>query len=590
MPARLVIGTAGHIDHGKTSLVGSLTGMDTDRLAEEKRRGISIDLGFAHLTLPGGAQVSFIDVPGHERFIRNMLAGAAGIEAVLLAIAADESVKPQTREHFDICRLLDIRRGIIVLTKADLATPVQLEQARHDARQLTKGSFLADAPMIPVSSVTGAGLSELKEQLATLAATIRHRDATGLPRLPVDRSFVLKGFGTVVTGTLWTGTLRVGDTVRIHPTSAEARIRGLQRHGEAVETALAGDRTAVNLAGIDHSEIKRGFTLTSLNDLETTQTMDVSLNWLHSSKATEFLLAIGTCEVPVMLKPLKENFARLHLGQKVLALPGDRFVLRRPSPAMTVAGGTVLDAFPPPRLNRTKTFERLAKLAAASIAERVELLTQESASGLSVNQLVRLTGVTPPPVSENLVLVNGQQMVTKQWIEQRRQKLVEWLKMFHTKNPAAPGAPVSQARLGLDPALLATILNGFSPVVVRGEQISLATHRPQISNADAKALAELELVFRQAGFQPPALEKMARSHLEALIKSGKLVRVSSDLVFHAEAIGQIRQLLTAHKGKRFAVPDFKSWTNISRKYAIPLLEYFDHQRVTKRDGDSRVVL
>jgi len=433
-------------------------------------------------------------------------------------------------------------------------------------------------------------LAELKEQLAKMAATIRHRDASGLPRLPVDRSFALKGFGTVVTGTLWSGTLRVGDTVRIHPTNAEARIRGLQRHGGAVEAAVAGDRTAVNLAGIDHAEIKRGYTLTSINDLETTSVMDVSLNWLHSLKATEFLLAIGTSEIPVTLKPLKENFARLHLSQKVLALPGDRFVLRRPSPAMTVAGGTVLDAFPPARLNRAKTFERLTKLASASMAERVELLTRENTNGLSLKQLVRLTGVTSPPLTQNLVLVNGQHLVTKQWIEQRRQQLLEWLKAFHAKNPAAAGAPMAQARLGLDAALLAAVLNGFPAIVVRGEQISLAAHKPQVSSADAKALADLELVFRQAGLQPPALDKMMRSHLEALIKSGKLVRVSSDLVFHADAIGQIRQLLAGHKGKRFAVPDFKAWTNVSRKYAIPLLEYFDHQRVTKRDGDVRVVL
>lgn len=599
MSARLVIGTAGHIDHGKTSLVGALTGIDTDRLAEEKRRGISIDLGFAHLNLPGGERLSFIDVPGHERFIRNMLAGAAGIEAVVLVIAADESVKPQTREHFDICRLLHIRTGLIVLTKADLATPAQIEKTTQEARLLTCGSFLDGAPILPVSAVTGAGLDELKAELAKLAAHTSRRDASGLARLPVDRSFALKGFGTVVTGTLWSGTLHVGDTVRIHPSQAQARIRGLQRHGQAVETATAGDRTAVNLSGIEHADIQRGFTVTSLNEWETASVLDVSLEWLPSftapTKATGLLLAIGTAELPVVLKPLRETFARLHLSHPVLALPEDRFVLRRPSPVMTVAGGTVIEAFPPRRLNRAKTYERLKVLAAASPLQRVELLVNESAHGLSLKQLQRVTGLASIPQSPELVLVNGQHLVSKRWMEQRRQKLLDWLKDFHAKNPAQAGAPVAQARLGLDPVLLNALLSNFPVVTVRADTVALAGHQPQVSNAAAQALAAMELLFRQAGFTPPTpaevlVEKTARPVLETLVKSGKLVRVSNDLIFHADVLAHIRQSLAAHKGRRFTVADFKSWTNISRKFAIPLLEYLDQQRVTRRDGEARVVL
>ena len=608
MSEGLVIGTAGHIDHGKTSLVSALTGIDTDRLAEEKRRGISIDLGFAHLTLAGGQRLSFIDVPGHERFIRNMLAGAAGIEAVLLVIAADESVKPQTREHFDICRLLDIRHGLIVLTKCDLAAPAQLEKTMADARRLTEGSFLADAPMIPVSSTTGAGLSELKEHLAVLATRTTRRDALGLARLPIDRCFALKGFGTVVTGTLWSGSVRVGESVRIHPTNGEARIRGLQRHGQAVETAHAGDRTAVNLSGIEHAEIKRGFTLTSLNALETTQVMDVALDWLNPlfapAKATEFLLDIGTAELLVTVKPLRVagRFARLHLAEPILALPGDRFVLRRPSPALTVSGGTVIDPFPPRRLNRAKTFERLSALASASTEQQVEILTEESPAGLSISQLVRLTGIPPESIAQapNLILVNGQHLVSKRWVEQQRERLVEWLEAFHAKNPAAAGAPISQARLGVEQALLGPVFENFPVVSLRGDLVSLASHQPQVSAVDANALAQIEFAFRQAAFQPPppnevlaaaaANPKTARGLLESLLKDGKLIRISADLVFHAEVVTHIRQSLAAHKGRRFSVADFKSWTNVSRKYAIPLLEYLDHQRVTKREGDVRVVL
>ncbi len=479
--------------------------MDTDRLAEEKRRGISIDLGFAHLTLPGGEQLSFVDVPGHERFIRNMLAGAAGIEAVLLVIAADESVKPQTREHFDICRLLHIERGLIVLTKADLATPEQLARTQQDARLLTQGSFLENAPLIPVSSVTGAGLEELKTQLAKIAATAKLRAATGLPRLPVDRSFALKGFGTVVTGTLWSGQLAVGDIVRIHPLNLEARIRGLQRHGESVKFAVAGDRTAVNLSGVDHTQISRGFTLTSVNALETTLEMDVSIDWLTPLTAREFLLDIATAEVPATLKPLGEHFSRLHLAEPVLALPGDRFILRRPSPSATVAGGTVIDPFPLKRLNRMKTRDRLRKLQHASLAERVDLLVDESASGLTFHQLERLAGqITQTP---NVVLASDQHVLSKRWIEERQRRLIEWLKDFHAKNPAAEGAPLAQARLGIDPALIWPV---FSAVNVRADLVSLPGFLPKVSNRDAVAKERIELAFRQAGFTPPASAEVLR--------------------------------------------------------------------------------
>jgi len=320
----------------------------------------------------------------------------------------------------------------------------------------------------------------------------------------------------------------------------------------------------------------------------------------------------------------------LHLTEPVLALPGDRFVLRRPSPALTVSGGTVIDPFPPRRLNRVKTFERLGALASAckehaqdghvgaariadfvsrheralcaSEEQRIEILTEESAAGLSVSQLVRLTGIAPETIARtrNLILINGQHLVSKRWVERQRRKLVEWLAAFHAKNPAAAGAPISQARLGLDPLLLGPVFENFPAVSWRGDLVALSSHRPQVSAVDAQALARIEFAFRQAAFQPPAPNevlatasanpKIARGHLESLVKDGKLIRISADLIFHAEVIQHIRQSLTGHKGRRFSVADFKSWTNVSRKYAIPLLEYLDHQRVTKREGDVRVVL
>lgn len=615
-PAEIVIGTAGHIDHGKTSLVRALTGIDTDRLAEEKRRGISIDLGFAHLLLPGGRSVSFVDVPGHERFVKNMLAGVGGIQAVLLVVAADESVKPQTREHFDICRLLGIEHGIVVLTKSDLASPEQLRNTRENVKSLCAGSFLDGVPVIPVSAVTGLGLDVLQRELAALPPRTAPRNVQGLARLPIDRSFALKGFGTVVTGTLRSGALRAGDTIRIHPSNQEARIRGLQIHGEPVDRALAGQRSAVNLTGVDHSEILRGFVLTHHDGLQTTKRLDAVVDWIDPAEIPvarrQFLLHIGTAEIPTVLKPLSrvaetKTLVRLWLAEPVLGLPGDRFVLRRPSPAQTVAGGSIIDPFPPARLNRARTIARLLALSEADLADRIQILVQESASGRRVPDLVRFTGEPAAEIqatlsrSSSLVFDQGnQRAVSQDWIEQKRRELAAWLAQFHAKNPSLAGAPMSQARMGLDADSAKLVLDRAPGLRVQGDVVSLAAHQAQLSSRETQALSKIEHAFRQAAFQPPSPGEVlqsagldpsrARGLLEALIKGQKLVRVSENLIFHAEVIAHVRKSLSLHKGRRFSVPEFKEWTRISRKYAIPLLEYLDHQHVTRREGDARVVL
>jgi selenocysteine-specific elongation factor len=613
----VVVGTAGHIDHGKTSLVRALTGIDTDRLAEEKRRGISIDLGFAHTVLPDGRHISFIDVPGHERFIKNMLAGAAGIKAVLLVVAADEGVKPQTREHFDICRLLGIERGLVVLTKIDLARPEQIAAAISAARTLCSGSFLDGGPMLPVSAATGEGLPELKLELSKLAARAAPANDEGLPRLPLDRSFALKGFGTVVTGTLWSGRLRTGDTVEIHPTGKTARIRGLQVHGHSVESADAGQRTAVNLAGIDHTEIRRGFVLTRPGTFEMSTILDVRVDWLDDaeipSRRTQFLFHSGTAEYTGDLKTLcrdansRSTFARIWLSEPVIAAPGDRFVLRSPSPARTVAGGVIVDAFPRKRLSRAKTLSRLQRLQETDLPRRVQLLVEESGTGCSVQELVSSTGAAPDFVkslmAQNPQLVfieTAQRAVSKSWLQNRRAELIAWLRAFHTKNPSAPGAPIAAARLGLDASLAAAVFDGMQDIRIEGDVIALAGHRAQFTNQEAQTLSRMEQLFRAAAFQPPPLAdvlrttgfeaKKSRALLETLIKSQRLVRISEELIFHADTIAHIRKSLAAHKGRRFSVPEFKDWVQISRKYAIPLLEYLDRQHVTRREGDSRLVL
>ena len=613
----LIVGTAGHIDHGKTSLVRALTGTDTDRLAEEKRRGISIDLGFAHLLLSNGRSISFIDVPGHERFIKNMLAGTGGIQAVLLVVAADESVKPQTREHFDICRLLGIRRGVIALTKADVASAQQMETTGRDVRNLCEHSFLEHASMIPVSAVTGQGLSELRTALSELSESIQPRDSRGLARLPIDRSFALRGFGTVVTGTLWSGRLRAGDVVELLPAKRQVRVRGLHVHGESVQEAVAGQRTAVNLAGIEHSEIQRGQVLIHPDELAMSATLDVSLDWIPefrtAKKSGEVLLHLGTAEIPGTLKILRPGadiegtLARLMLQQPVLAFPGDRFVLRRPSPAHTVAGGSVIEAFPVVRVNRARTVARLDALWNSDPATRIRILIEESREGCCLPDLVRATGVRADHIREVILsnpdlifLKGGGRILAKAWLQNQRTKLFTWLTTFHAKNPSAAGAPLAAARLGLSPELAAIVLEGFAPVRVQGETIFLVNHRAQLNNEQIQILAKIETAFREGGFQPPLPNdvlkeasfdlKQSRTLLESLVKGKRLVRISENVIFHFEVVAHIRASLAAHRGRKFSIPEFKEWMSISRKYAIPLLEYLDREHVTRREGDIRVVL
>lgn len=616
----IVFGTAGHIDHGKTSLVQALTGIDTDRLAEEKRRGISIDLGFAHLSLGDGQTVALVDVPGHERFIKNMLAGVGGIEAVLLVAAADESVKPQTREHFEICRLLGIQHGIVVLTKSDLASEDRLSQVRADVAALCAGSFLESAPVIAVSAVTGSGLNDLKRAMMDLTRRIAPRNSVGLARLPIDRSFTVSGFGAVVTGTLWSGQFTVGDEVEVHPAGYKARIRGIQVHANAVGRAIAGQRTALNLAGIDSNDLMRGQVLTHRSGLVTTRALDALVEWLPGhepgSNRIQVMLHAGTMEATAALKILttsegspgaRSTITRIFTSQPWLALPGDRFVLRALSPAQTLAGGTVIDPFPSLRLSRPKTLARLAKLRAADIPGRIQFLIEEAAEGRRVADLIRATGFGEPQLlamvaaNPNLMLHPPTRRVLAQsWLDDRTRRLSKWLQEFHGQNPSVTGAPLALARLGLNPALASVIMIGNPKFRVMGETVALATFRPRWNDRQSRALDAIEYAYRAAGFQPPTQQEalalpdvdpsQARALFESLIKEKKLVRVSDDLVFHADAIDHIRKSLSAHKGLSFSVPQFKEWMHISRKYAIPLLEYLDREHVTRRDGDNRVIL
>jgi len=604
---RIVVGTAGHIDHGKTALVRALTGIDTDRLEEEKRRGISIDLGFAHLD-----DFEFIDVPGHERFVKNMLAGASGVDLVLLVVAADESIKPQTREHFEICRLLGIERGVVALTKSDLVDPGTLDLARLEVDEFVRGSFLENAPVVAVSAKTGAGLDELLAALRGIASEIRRKDLTRYPRLPIDRSFSMRGHGAVVTGTLISGSFALHDEVELYPTSKRARIRALQTHGSHVDRAHAGDRTAVNLAGIDSSDARRGMTLAPAGIFRATTEVDCTFELLASAHPLKHRAPVhfhsGTAEVEAEarlipsldpVKPGSRAHVRFLLRDPLLILPGDRFIVRMFSPVVTIGGGIVIDIDSPPRIRRAALDARLKNLAAATPAERIALLVAESKFGMSAQDLVARTGFSREEIGKEDFLIDSR------WKLKTLRELSRKLADSHRENPLRKGVPKEELRsrefAGAPPFLLDLVLaSAAGEIVVEGDLVRLASHNVAFKSDESQALEKLENAFKTAGLSVPATPEVlaqsgvdaarARTLLQILIRDRQLIRVSTDLIFHASAIARLRALLAPRKGSRFSVSDFKTWTGASRKYAIPLLEFLDRERVTRREGDSRIVL
>jgi len=568
MPS-IIIGTAGHIDHGKSTLVQALTGIDTDRLAEEKRRGISIELGFAHLDLGQGLHAGFVDVPGHERFVKTMVAGVTGIDLVLLVIAADESIKPQTREHFDICRLLGVRHGIVVVTKSDAVDPDIVELVKLEAEEFVAGSFLEGAPIVAVSARTGAGLDELKQAIRGLATQVPARSSRQPLRLPIDRAFAMKGFGAVVTGTLSAGVIQPEQEVEVQPLGRRLRVRGVQVHGKPAKAAHAGQRTAVNLAGIEHTDLARGM---------------VGRTPIH--------FHAGTAEVVGAVRPLGDGFARIRLREPLLLLPGDRFIVRRFSPVVTIGGGEVVEIDPPRK-------SRAARLAPLSIADRAALLIRESAHGLTRPDLLARLG---EPVTAGVEI--GEWCVDPAWLDARQPELEKVLAAYHKAHPLLPGMPREELRTkvvpGAPPALFDALLTRNKKLAAQGDTVRLATHRVQLQQDEQDARAKIESAFRQGGLAVPSQrEVLAAAGVDAtraaillamLLKEKVLVRVTPDLVFHHTAIDQLKTLLAAHKGERFAVGEFKDWTGCSRKYAIPLLEYFDRERLTRREGDARLVV
>ena len=627
----VIVGTSGHIDHGKTALVRALTGIETDRWEEERRRGITIDLGFANLEIEPGLTLGFVDVPGHERFVKNMLAGIGGIDLVVLVVAADESVMPQTREHFEICRLLGIRRGVIALTKSDLVDDEILELVHLEVEEFVAGSFLAGAPVVPVSSSTGTGMPELRRALADAAKAVGPRVSGGLLRLPVDRVFTMKGFGTVITGTLSAGTLQVEDQVEILPGGQQVRVRNIEVHGKSVAVATAGQRTAVNLGGVPRTDLERGATLVEPRRYATTSQLDTRLELLPSAKPLKHgapvHLHLGTAETvgrayilgaqgrQASVDPGAEAYVQLRLDNPVLAVSGDRFILRQFSPLTTIAGGTVLRPGAPRHRQRDDWRPLLDALLEKNQGRVLDRLCLAKPYGIAGSELTALTGE-----EESAWLVTAQETTSLAvlrkkplWvcstarIREAEAQLLEALDQYHEANPLEAGAPVEAMRSGQfgdAPDLFADHLlrrlEQSGKIRFDEDLVRLANHRIRLQADEQAARDRLVEAFRTAGLQVPAVKDLlaslsidgprAQRVLAALLREGVLVRVSHELVFHAAAIGRLKADLAALRGQRINVAEFKALADVSRKYAIPLLEYFDRQKLTLRDGDERRVL
>ncbi len=630
----VIVGTAGHIDHGKTALVKALTGIDADRLQEEKRRGITIDLGFAHLELPAPdgelLRFGFVDVPGHERFVRNMLAGVGGIDLVLLVIAADEGIKPQTREHFDICRLLSIQRGITVLTKSDLVDRETLEVVRLEVEDFLRGSFLdaARSPIIPVSALKGAGLDELERELVRIGRETSAKDEKAITRLPIDRVFTMKGFGTVVTGTLVAGTIRKEDELQLFPAAKKVRVRAVQVHGASAEQAVAGERTAVNLAAVEKHELERGMVLTQPGMLRTSSRLDVKLSLLASARplkngsrvhfhafSSETIATVALYE-DKQLKPGAEAFAQLRLSAPLLLVPWDRFIVRQFSPVLTIGGGVVLDAMP---VQRMPIAERLQFLETQSEgAAKPALLSRivrRGSQGTTVAQLVAETGrpeaqiekLLSELVREGDAIRSVDLLISRAALNDVAALLHKLVSEFHKRNSLVQG--ISKESLREQARLSGEVLNIALDLAFREKRLAIAgelVHLPGrgvvMRDEETESRNVIEQTFASAGLKVPAVKDVlgglkidkvrAQKIMTLLLREKVLIKVSDDLVFHQTALADLRKNLAAQKvrSSRIDVAGFKDLAGVSRKYAIPLLEYLDRERVTRRVGDQREIL
>jgi selenocysteine-specific elongation factor len=635
----IVVGTAGHIDHGKSALVRALTGTDPDRLKEEKARGITIDLGFASVALEG-TTFAFVDVPGHERFVKNMLAGVGGIDMVVLVVAADESVMPQTREHFDICRLLHVPAGVVALTKSDLVDAETLELARLEVRELVAGSFLEDAPIVPVSARDGSGLDALRAALLATSVRVAARAVDGPVRLPIDRVFSMKGFGTVVTGTLVTGLVAMDSDLIVMPRPRPVKVRGVQVHGERRSEAVAGQRSAVNLGGVDVSEIARGQELTTPGAFTESRVADAVVEVLpgarplkHGSRVrfhqgtAEIIGRVGIIDPEAEpIAPGGRAFVRLRLEAPAVLARGDRYILRAYSPPATIAGGVVLDPAPPrTRIRSAAASSRLRALAfdpsapGTGAAQRAAaaMIADAGPAGMPKAALVWRVGVDPRAVGARVdelvargaAAVAGDVLTTPAIMAGLETAILAALAEHHRAQPLSDGLPREELRASafrrgheaiFDRALARLAEDGR---VVLRDRVALASHRLELSPEEERVRAAIERLFRDAGLKPPDRATLAASvgaqqavvdrMLQLLQRQKVLVKLDVPL-FHEDALKQLKADVSALKQTlspaRIDVSTFKERYGVTRKFAIPLLEYLDRERVTRRAGDSRIVL
>ncbi len=626
-PRPIVIGTAGHIDHGKTTLVRALTGIDPDRLPEEKRRGITIDLGFASFETqaPDGApfRISFVDVPGHHLFIRNMLAGAGCVPAIMLVVSANEGIMPQTVEHLAICELLGISHGLTVITKSDAVSASRLQEVASSIETFLKGTFLAKdrAPILPVSAATGEGLQTLHAELIKLAMRTHLVASDALLRMPLDRSFVMKGFGTVATGTLISGTIHDGQTLHLEPKGRSVRVRGLQTHGQAMQSAPSGSRVAVNLSGVDANQVHRGQTLVSPRTIAAVDTIDVEARLLKSAPALKHRASVHfhafTAETIARvslygyeaMQPGTGRLMRIKLAEPIVLVPGDRFVLRQPSPAGTIGGGSVLDAHPEPRQRKALTFAWLEQLKMSSVTQQVVLwVGRRKTKGITLHALSAETGwtvdavrrqVSPALESGELLLLSGDRLISREALVTATGAITARLQTSHA---------IKSSELRSQTALSPEVFNSVVSALVREQKVRIRDDTALIFNAgdqspdvETQRLAAVAQAYESAGLAAPSVLEVAqrlnlkepemRRLVTVLQRNKTLVRMGSDNLFiHSGALKQLAMQLTALRGSLMDVARFKQLTGLSRKYAIPLLEYLDRQRITRIQGDQRLVL
>ena len=624
----LVVGTAGHIDHGKTTLIKALTGIDTDRWEKEKKRGMTIDLGFAHLELPNGTLIGIVDVPGHEKFIKNMLAGAHGLDLVLFVIAADEGIMPQTEEHLTVCQVLGTKKGVVVLTKKDLVDEEWLELVKEEVKEFTKGTFLEGAPIIPVSSKTGEGIGELLKTLEGLSEEVEPRSSEGILRLPVDRSFTVKGFGTVITGTLLSGKVRVGDEVEILPKGLKTKVRGIQVHGKPVEEAFAGQRTAVNLASVSKEEVKRGDLLATPGYLKPTKMVDAVLELsknasviVESGFKVHFHHLTSETEGEVYLidreelLPGERALVQIRLRDEIVPVYGDRFVVRNYSPARVIGGGWIVNPLPERKFRRRfreKFLEFIEPLVKDKKEELIFHLVSKFPGLLTEKDFVQRLGLTPEEarklveeaVERGEIFISDGRLYPSNYLSQVRKELVEAVEEFHRRYPVAPGINRESLRSSLKlPGelfnLVVSELIGEGVLEEEGSYLRMKGFKPKAEGEFKEIVEKLESASREGGFTPPSLKEFSKStgipEDKVYMAASYLAREKGyhrigDFLFSPESFERIREILKEHFSRKetLSVSEFKDYLNISRKFAIPVLEYLDSLGLTERRRNERV--